>query len=105
MRKTYQPFIIELCDEVFEEIKDDINPIERNKEILCDLLTQKFIDGELSAGDKQPFDSEKEVDNFIMLCWINDNLCHLQKLGLIGTFNDGETFFLTEAGKRYINLL
>ena len=102
MGKTYQPFIVTLCEEIFEDIKDEIKSTERNKEVLCDLLTQKFIDFELREGDEQIFDSQEEIDKFIHLCWVNDNLDDLQERGFIGSYNDGESYFLTETGKLYV---
>ena len=102
MKKTYQPFIIRLCNAMFEELGEDINPTDRNKSVLCELLTQKFIDGKLSEGDEQIFDSEDEIDAFLSLCWANDNLTHLHELGLIGTYDDGDSYFLTESGKVYV---
>lgn len=102
MGKTYQRFIIEKADEVFETLGPDIKPTERNKAVLCDLLTQKLIDGKLSEGDEQIFESEEEINKFVHQCWINDNLDDLQERGLIGSYNDGDSFFLTETGKLYV---
>ena len=104
MKGTYQPFILEIVEEVFEELKDDINPSEASKEYLCMLLTEKFIDGKLSEGDGSQgiFESDEEIDIFVNQCWVNDNLDILYEHGLIGTYNDGETFFITEEGKRYV---
>ena len=105
MKKTYQPFILKICEQVFEEIKDDIKSTDRNKETLCNRLTQKFIDGKLSEGDQDIFDSDEEIDEFVNLCLINDDLDHLHELGLIGSYNDGESYFLTEEGKLYTQQL
>jgi len=101
MEKTYQPFIIKLCDDVFHDLTGDITPSDRNKATLCDLLTQKFLDGELSEGDTELFESEDEVAKFVNLCMVNDNLEVLHEKGLLGTYDDGETYFLTETGKMY----
>ena len=101
MEKTYQPFIIKLCDEVFQELTGDITPSERNKATLCDLLTERFLEGKLSEGDRGAFESEEEVVKFVKLCMVNDNLEILHEKGLIGTYNDGESYFLTESGKMY----
>ncbi len=105
MEKTYQPFILKLCEDIFEDLTPDIKPTERNKTTLCDMLTQKFLDGELSEGDEQIFDSEKEIEDFINLCFVNDNLDDLHKRGFIGSYNDGESYFLTDMGKLYVENL
>lgn len=102
MKRTYQPFIIKLCDQVFEELSGDVKPIDENKEALCDILTEKFIQGKLSEGDEMIFDSEEEIDIFLRLCWTNENLIYLKELGYVDTFDDGESYFLTEAGKVYV---
>ena len=102
MKGTYQPFILKLVDDVFEELYDEVNPSDTSKEYLCELLTQKFIDGELSEGDDAVFDSEEELLMFVNRCIVNDNLDELHERGLIGTFDDGESFFITDEGKKYV---
>ena len=104
MKGTYQPFILKIVEEVFEELKDDITPSDESKEYLCDMLTQKFIDGKLSEGDGTMgiFESEKEIDQFVKRCLVNDSLDELHELGLIGTFDDGKSFFITEEGKKHV---
>jgi len=102
MEKTYQPFIIKLCNQMFEDLDGDIKPIEKNKTLLCDLLTEKFVEGKLSEGDEQVFDSEEEIDQFLSLCLTNESLERLHEQRLIGTFDDGESYFLTEEGKKYV---
>lgn len=102
MKGTYQPFILKLVDDVFEELYDEVNPSDASKEYLCELLTQKFIDGELSEGDDVVFDSEEELLMFVNRCIVNDNLDELHERGLIGSFDDGESFFITDEGKKYV---
>lgn len=111
MKKTYQPFILEKADEILYILKDDIEPTEQTKNHLCDILTEKFIKGELSSED--PIDSifdEEELLLFINESLIRKDLDSLIEQGLINVLNDDnneEMFFLTEKGKKYVenNLL
>jgi len=104
MKRTYQPFILNIVESVFEDLKDDVTPSDASKKYLCELLTQKFIDGKLSEGDEEMgiFDSEEELEKFINQCLVNDDLDILYERGLIGSYDDGESFFITKDGKEYV---
>jgi hypothetical protein len=113
MEKTYQPSIIEKSKEIIEYIKskgffDDykIKSDARAHELLCDILTERFIDGKFNEID-DIVDIFPEVD--FLLRYLSDvvtleNIDHLIEEGYIGTFEDenNETFyFATEKGKEY----
>ena len=110
MNKTYQPFIIEKAEEILDILKDDINPSEHMKERLCMILTDKFIDGKLSADDdvRTVFDSEEELLKFVNECYTYENLVSLMEQGLVGMYEDDNNeklFFLTEKGKLFMDAL
>lgn len=110
MNKTYQPFIIQKSEEILEILKDDIKPLDHNKEQLCLLLTNKFINGTLSADDDVStiFDSEDELLKFINECDTYEHLVSLMEKGLIDMIedeNNEELFFLTDAGKLQVQLM
>lgn len=106
MKKTYQPFILEKADEILYLLKEDIESTEQIKNLLCDILTEKFIKGELSSED--PIDSifdEEELLLFINEALIRNDLDNLIQQGLVNVLNDEngeEMFFLTEKGKKYV---
>lgn len=103
MKATYQPFILTIVEEVFEELKDEINPLEESKEYLCKYLTQRFLDGKLSEGDEGLgiFETENDVNRFVIQCEVNESLQNLMDRGFINSYDDAESFFLTEEGKSY----
>jgi len=102
MKTTYQPFIIKKAEEVIELLKEEIMPTELAKNYLCDIMTQKFIDGKFGEGDEGVFESDEELFRFINQCEVNEGLAHLYELGLINSFDDCDSFFITEEGKRYM---
>lgn len=98
MKGTYQPFIIKQAEEVLELLKEDIEVNDQANEDLCIILTKKFIDGTLNEGS-QVFSSTEELDRFINLCLARQDLTSLKAKGLIDTYDDDESFFLTKKGK------
>lgn len=111
MSKVYQPFILEKADQLLEVLKDDIQctPVTKNR--LCDILTAKFIEGELNPDD--PINSifdEDELMSFIHECLVQEDLDILVEKGLVGILEDENNenmYFVTEEGKKYMekNLL
>ena len=101
MEKSYQPFIIKRGDVILNEISKEIKITDKSREYLYDLLTQKFIDGKISDGDVAVFDSDDEFDTFLTFCEAQEGLEHLYEIGLIDTFDDKDSFFLTKKGKEY----
>lgn len=106
MKGIYKPEIIEQADAVLELMKEEIEITEGAREDLCILLTKKLIDGTLNEG-VQVFGSEDELIGFIGLCKVRQDLAELQRKGLIDSYDDDESFFLTKKGTEYVkkNLL
>ena len=108
MNKTYQPFILAKADEIFEILKEDIKYSDYMKNRLCNILTQKFINGEFSSDDPVDmiFDDEEELSTFIAEAICYEDLIHLADLGFVGFLDEdderGHFFFLTEKGKEYM---
>ena len=71
---------------------------------LCDLLTEKFINGELD-GDEPPFNDD-EFDQLLKELVAGSVLYELKNKGLVDSYSDENTeemFFLTEKGKKVMN--
>jgi hypothetical protein len=109
MKKTYQPFIILKADEILEILKEDVKYSDFIKNRLCDLLTDKFINGKLCSEDPiEDIFNEDELVGFISEALTYDSIKHLMELELVNSFNDGnneDCFFLTEKGKLYVETM
>ena len=109
MGKVYQPFILEKADLILEILKDDIKCTEKEKNRLCDILTDKYIKGELDAEDPvHSIFNREELMSFIEESLIHEDLDHLAELGLIDSIDDEnneELYFITEKGKKYVEEL
>jgi hypothetical protein len=104
MEKTFQPFIIKKAEEVLDDLKGLISPNEKSKKHLCELMTEKFIEGKLSEDDDYVFESDDEINEFLNLCKVYDDIAVLQEYGLVGTYDDDEEcYFVTEKGKQYLD--
>ena len=109
MSKVYQPFIIEKAHLIMEVLQDDIECDEYVQNRICDMLTDKFIKGDLSSED--PINSifeKEELLSFINECVVREDLNRLIKQGLVGCYEDekeGNLYFLTEKGKEYVKNL
>jgi hypothetical protein len=108
MKKTYQPLVIKRADETIE-LLTSVNffldhGIESTKYIrtrLCDMITEKFINGELTE-DEPMFDKD-EFKKLLNEIEVHNVLEGLRKKGLIGSYEDDdveETFFITDLGKK-----
>lgn len=106
MSKTYQPFIIDKAEEILEILNEDVKYTEFAKNRLCDMLTEKFISGDLSSGDPiLGLFNEEELLAFINETALHDDLEHLIEMGFVDYFEDEDNencYFLTEAGKQYM---
>lgn len=110
MGKTYQPLVIKRADETIELLSSvnffRDNKITSTKYIrtrLCDILTVKFIDGELTESD--PIFIEEEFNELIKEIVVHNVLEGLQKKGLVGSYEDDdveETFFMTDLGRYHM---
>lgn len=107
MNKTYRPFILDKAEEILEILKEDVKYTEFARNSMCDLLTEKFILGELSSEDSiQGIFNEDELLGFISETSLHEDLEHLIELGFIDYFEDSNNkencYFLTEKGKEYM---
>jgi hypothetical protein len=108
MNKTYQPFILKKADEIFEILKEDIKYSDFMKNRLCNMLTKKFIDGELCSEDpvNTIFKNEDELLSFINEALVYEDIKHLMELGFVGYLDedndDVSSFFITEKGRQYV---
>jgi predicted transcriptional regulator len=104
---TYQPIVIEKTNVIIDELiysnffKDnEIMDIGFAMKTISDILTEKFINGELE--NEELFTTDEFVAMLQMI--IAENvLRELQKKGLITSYEDENTeevFFLTELGKQ-----
>jgi len=109
MNKTYQPFVVKKSKEIITVIKDEIPYSEHATEHLCDILTQKFIDGRLNENDDlQDIFEPDELMVFIAQEKTYSDLKSLIEMGLVGVYDDEKSedlFFLTEKGKVYMEQL
>lgn len=114
MNKIYQPFIINLSNDFVEHLEntthffseEKIESYDYTKQIICDKLTEKFINGQLSSNDKNIFEifDDNEFTNILNLIVVKQYMDNLLKMGLIDIIedeNDEECYFLTEDGKEY----
>jgi len=101
MGKTYQPFIIQAGDDLLENLKDELTVNEYITEHVYMHLTQRFIDGKFSGDDTIMFDTDEELDEFVNVCLLLSDMKKLQDKGLVNTLDNGESFFITEAGKEH----
>jgi ribosomal protein S8 len=115
MEKTYQPFIITKSTEIIEYIKSKgffedfkIKSDTHAQQLLCDMLTARFIEGKHNESD-DIVDIFPEVND--LLIFLSDivtleSLDSLIKNGYVESLEDenNETFyFATEKGKEYRN--
>lgn len=106
MIKIFQPFIINKAEQLLEILKDDIECTERSKIRLCEILTKKFVQGDIDSETPICEILEKEeILSYINECCTYQDLMRLMDIGLIDSFDDNETFFLTEKGKKYVQEL
>lgn len=117
MSKTYQPFIIDLANKIVDKIKNDttffideeIKSTEFAFEYVSELLTQKFISGDLSSEETEVGNIITEDDFYDILRMVTTQnaLDGLVEKGLIDFIDDdGEKrYFLTVAGKNRNKLL
>jgi len=111
MDKIYQPEIIRLSEIYILGLKDsdffeeyDLNSTEYAKQIFCDRLTEKFIQGEVDIFDENPF-SEEEFEEILKIIVAGTILYEMKDKGLVNSYEDENTeemFFLTEKGKKLL---
>lgn len=117
MSKTYQPFIVKLSEELIEILDKQVNFFQEEnitstdyaKMAICELLTEKFLRGEISSDEEVGTRfTEDEFKTLLSQIVVNNALSGLVEKGLINFLEneDGEEmFFLTSNGKEYAETL
>lgn len=110
MSKVYQPIVIESCEkfigalietEFFKE--HEIEDLTFARKHLCDILTEKFINGDLDQYE--PYFTDVEFEQILRELVAGSVLEELKKKGLIDSYEDDvteEMFFLTNKGKKLL---
>lgn len=108
MEKVYQPVVLKICNNILSVLKEDgffdefdNKELSYPKALLCDLLTEKFIAGELDENGVHVFTTD-EMQHYLNMVMAEDTLRSLMKKGLVTSYEDENTeeiFFLTELGK------
>lgn len=110
MGKIFQPIVKEATSEFMisleesEFFKDyNITKIEVINEYLCEIFTEKFINGQLGIDD--PIFTEEEFTKILNQIVNLDTLHVLIDKGFLKSYEDentDETFYLTEEGKEFL---
>jgi len=110
MEKTYQPQVLEICENMMRILTEDgffseyqVTNSEPARIPLCDFLTEKFIKGEIIDG-KTVDTTEDEMLEVFNLMISSCILGSLKEKGLIDSFedeNNEELFFPTKMGKLF----
>lgn len=108
----YQQVVLDKADAfitILTEIdffKDhEIKNIEFAKKYLCDVLTEKFIDGKI---DDDILFEEEEIEKMLNEIIVGSIFQELKRKGYVDSIdneNHEETFFLTEDGKEYLKFI
>lgn len=111
----YQPIVIEKSNEIVKILREsdffvdyEIDNEEFAHNFLCEKLTIKFIEGELSEDDDEPIFTEDEMDSYLNQIIVGSFLDELQQKGIVDSIvdeNSEERFFLTDKGKEIANTL
>ena len=115
MKKTFQPFIVAKAEEMITFMKTDydvfenlgIKSTEYTKERLCDILTEKLINGEYDENDDigDLFPDDKLLMSFLAEMATKSDLDNLIEKGLVGSLDDDSGrvyYFVTEIGKECV---
>ena len=115
MKKTFQPFIVAKAEEMITFMKTDydvfenlgIKSTEYTKERLCDILTEKLINGEYDENDDigDLFPDDKLLMSFLAEMATKSDLDNLIEKGLVGSLDDDsgrDYYFVTEKGKECV---
>lgn len=110
MGKIFQPIVKEATSEFMisleesEFFKDyNITKIEVINEYLCEIFTEKFINGQLGIDD--PIFTEEEFTKILNQIVNLDTLHVLIDKGFLKSYEDentDETFYLTKEGKEFL---
>ena len=110
MSKIYQPIVIEETNNLIEGLKESgffedyqIEDLTFTNQHLLDLMTEKFINGQLDSDDE--LFGEDEFAKLLQELVAGSVLYELKEKGYINSYEDDETeemFFLTEDGKKFL---
>lgn len=108
MSKIYQPLVIEETDNLINGLIEadfftdyELTDLSYARQYILDLLTKKFIEGELNDPTKDLF-TDEEFDKVLREIVAGTILYELKDRGLVDSYEDEnteETFFLTKEGK------
>jgi hypothetical protein len=108
MSTIYQQIVLDEAELLINGLEDanffkdyEIEDLTFTRKHLCDLLTEKFINGELD-GDDSPFNDD-EFDQLLKELVAGSVLYELKNKGLVDSYSDENTeemFFLTDKGKK-----
>lgn len=111
MSKVYQPIVIEETDNLIEGLKESlffedyqIEDLTYVRQHLLDIMTEKFIKGELDSDVNELF-TEDEFTKLLQELVAGSLLYELKQKGLVNSYEDENTeemFFLTEEGKKFM---
>ena len=111
MNRTYQPFIVEMAKQYVEVLgneldfyeEEKITTTEYSKQLFCEKLTEKFLDGQISSDDGiNGIFNEDEFSGILNQIHVQNTLDGLVNKGLINYIEDDngeEMYFLTKKGK------
>ena len=111
MSKVYQPIVVKNVDLIIEALTEsnfftdyEIESTDFAIQYFSDILTEKFIKGDL-GGDDGEFFTEEEMNKYLKEVIAGSLLHELKNKGLVNSYEDDNTeevFFLTEEGKEYM---
>lgn len=111
MSKIYQPIVIEETEHLISGLKESlffddyqIEDLTYVRQHLLDVMTDKFIKGELDENIDEIF-SEDEFTKLLQELVAGSLLYELKQKGLVNSYEDEnteETFFLTDEGKKFM---
>lgn len=110
---VYQPIVIKRANSVIRALTkskffsdNDIKDTGFTLNYLCDILTAKFIDGELEEDLTQPVFEPKEEIKILSEIITGSRMESLKKKGVFDSIEDEngeELFFLTPLGENILN--
>ena len=111
----YQPIVIKIATELITIFRESYfftdNKIESEDyamDYMCNVLTQKLIDGVLNEEQNEELFTDEEMETYLSEIVTYNLLNNLKNKGLLNTIedeNNEEGFFLTELGKEIVNEL
>lgn len=111
MSKIYQPEVRQKSEQIMTFLNESgfftefqITNLEFSRNYLCDILTEKLIEGKIQMEFDEIF-GEKEFDDVLRNIIIGSVLTELKSKGMVDSYEDDNTaekFFLTEKGQKFL---